>query len=251
MRVRATEQEPGHLTTLPSRQQPQRSPLTLQPSTHLPSLLTLMRGKCCLLDALLLFDSYNAVFLSSSKLALPMPGYSPTAGETERELVCTEHRGEDGHQAELQCRVARAMLGTSSPAMTQRRTKKSERAFRVQSQVDVDGWVEYSNPGRENPAETCLSSIAHGNCLWPCSRFGGALSPLGLGWSQTPACPPLAEPHMEFAQGSFPISCLSHPAEQPTSLQKKSIPAPLGCPESPAKVKLPQNEWSTSLPLPS
>lgn len=82
-----------------------------------------------MLDALLLFDSYNAVFLSSSKLALPMPGYSPTAGETERELVCTEHRGEDGHQAELQCRVTRAMLGTSSPAMTQRRTKKSERAF--------------------------------------------------------------------------------------------------------------------------
>lgn len=126
MGIRATEPEPGHLTTLPSLQQSQRSPLTLQPSDSPAFSVDSEEGKCCLLDAQLLFDSYNAVFLSSSKLALPMPGYSPMAGETERELVCTDHRGEDGHQAELQCRVTGAVLGTSSPVMTQEDQEERE-----------------------------------------------------------------------------------------------------------------------------
>lgn len=80
----------------------------------------------------------------------------------QRELVCTELSGEDGHQAELQCTVTNAMLGTSSPAMTQRRTKKSKRAFQSAKpgRLRQVGGVQ-----RESPAETCLSSIAHGNCL--------------------------------------------------------------------------------------
>lgn len=83
----------------------------------------------------------------------------------QRELVCTELSGEDGHQAELQCRVTSAMLGTSSPAMTQKRTKKSKRAFQS-AKPGRCRWVD----GVQQPraGESCRDL----SVLYSSQRFG-------------------------------------------------------------------------------